>query len=97
MSVLARLHCHLDDHALGNHSGDRGNQYTGGKRQVDNINLATDGGTSANYTLARLKRDRPDLDHPDHPLEVTLSLLIVAHAPRNDAPAHHLPRSGGAP
>ena len=47
---------------LGKHGGDRGNQYTGGKRQADNVSLAPTGhGNTAAYTLARLDRDRPDL------------------------------------
>lgn len=46
----------------GNHGGDRGNQYTGGK--PDNISLGkeSDGyGTSLAYTLHRLRTKRPDL------------------------------------
>ena len=45
----------------GKAGGDHGNQHTGGKRQIDNINLPTKGGTSAIYLAKRLKRDRPDL------------------------------------
>jgi hypothetical protein len=40
--------------------GDHGNQHTGGKRQTDNISLPSYG-TSATYTLKRLKRERRDL------------------------------------
>jgi hypothetical protein len=45
---------------LGQHGGDRRSEQA--RDQVDNINLKTQGGTSSNYTLARLRRDRPDLD-----------------------------------
>jgi hypothetical protein len=42
---------------LGQHGGDHGNQYTGGKRQVGNTKLASDGGMTADYIAARLNRD----------------------------------------
>jgi hypothetical protein len=45
---------------LGKRGGDHGNQYTGGKRQVRIANLPKSTQTRA-YTIARLKRDRPDL------------------------------------
>jgi hypothetical protein len=40
---------------LGAHGGDRGNQYTGGKSQADNISLP-EYGTSRAYILTRLDR-----------------------------------------
>jgi hypothetical protein len=41
--------------------GNRGNQHTGGKRQVDNIKLARKGGTRATYLAARIIRDHPEI------------------------------------
>jgi hypothetical protein len=46
--------------ALGDHGGDRGNQYTGGKRQPHIIRLPQYG-TNPTYLLARLERDDPGL------------------------------------
>lgn len=50
----------LDQALRGQHGGDHGNQYTGGK--VDNINDAyRPTGTSRAAGLRRLRKDRPDL------------------------------------
>ena len=48
--------------AANNCGGNGANQYSkASESKVDNVNIAKGGGNKADYTLARLKRDRPDL------------------------------------
>jgi hypothetical protein len=49
----------IDQATQGQHGGDHGNQYTGGK--IDNVTLATTTGNGEQYALRRLRKDRPDL------------------------------------
>jgi hypothetical protein len=47
----------------GNDGKDRGNQYTGRKRQTDNVSLPKKYGNSAEYIMRRLASNRPAIAH----------------------------------